>query len=113
MTAMNRRRFLHTTGLGLAAAAGPLVAAAKSSGMQLGLVTYQWAKDMDLPTLIRACEKSGLLGVEVRTEHAHGLEPSLTKAQRQEVRKRFADSPVKLVGYGANCEYHSPDPAKG
>ena len=112
MTGLNRRRFLHSAGLGLAAAAAGPLPAAKAAGMRLGLVTYQWAKDMDLPAVIRACEKSGLLGVELRTEHAHGVEPSLTKAQRQEVRKRFADSPVELVGYGSNCEYHSPDPAK-
>lgn len=80
--------------------------------MRLGLVTYQWGKDMDLPTLISACEKSGLLGVELRTEHKHGVEPVLTKAQRQEVRKRFADSKVTLVGYGANSEFHSADPEK-
>jgi len=90
-------------------AALPGLLTGKSSGMKLGLVTYQWGKDMDLPTLIAACEKSGVLGVELRTEHAHGVEPALTKAQRKQVRKRFADSPVKLVGYGSNCEFHSPD----
>jgi len=109
MEQMTRRGFL---GSGLAVAAMPgLSAASKSSGMKFGLVTYQWAKDMDLPTLIAACEKSGLLGVELRTEHAHGVEPSLSKAQRKEVRKRFADSPVELVGYGSNCDFHHADPA--
>lgn len=109
MEQMTRRGFL---GSGVAIAAIPsLSAAAKSSGMKFGLVTYQWAKDMDLPTLIAACEKSGLLGVELRTEHAHGVEPSLSKAQRKEVRKRFADSPVELVGYGSNCDFHHADPA--
>jgi hypothetical protein len=104
-----RRSFL---GSGCAfAASAPGLLAAKASGMKLGLVTYQWAKDMDLPTLLAACEKSGLLGVELRTEHAHGVEPTLSKAQRKDVRKRFAGSPVKLVGYGSNCEFHSPDPA--
>jgi len=105
--ATSRRDFL-TVGGALAASS---LLAAKSSGIKLGLVTYQWAKDMDLPTLIAACEKSGVLGVELRTEHAHGVEPSLSKAQRKEVRKRFAGSPVKLVGYGSNCEFHSADPA--
>jgi len=47
--------------------------------MRLGLVTYLWGKDFDLPTLLDVCEKSGALGVEVRTEHAHGVEPSLSK----------------------------------
>ena len=35
----------------------------KKSKMKLGLVTYQWGKDWDLPTLISNCEKTGLLGV--------------------------------------------------
>ena len=80
--------------------------------MRFGLVTYQWGKDMDLPTLIDACEKSGLLGVELRTEHAHRVEPNLSPVQRQEVRRRFADSPVTLVGYGSNAQFHENDPDK-
>ncbi|MDC0287816.1 sugar phosphate isomerase/epimerase [Rubripirellula sp.] len=80
--------------------------------MQLGLVTYLWGKDMDLPTLLDVCEKSGVMGVELRTQHAHGVEPVLSKAQRAEVKKRFADSPVELVGYGSNAQYHENNPAK-
>jgi len=80
--------------------------------MRLGLVTYLWGKDMDLPTLIKSCEDSGLEGVETRTQHAHGVEPSLSKTQRTEVKQRFADSPVTLVGYGSNAQYHEADPAK-
>lgn len=80
--------------------------------MQFGLVTYLWGKDMDLPTLLDVCEKSGINGVELRTQHAHGVEPVLSKAQRAEVKKRFADSPVELVGYGSNAQYHENDPAR-
>jgi sugar phosphate isomerase/epimerase len=94
-----------------ASTATPLLAGS-AKGMKLGLVTYQWGKDMDLPTVITTCEKSGLLGVELRTEHKHGVEPGLTKEQRREVRQRFERSPVELVGYGSNCEYHSADPAE-
>ena len=79
--------------------------------MQLGLVTYQWGADWDLPTLIKNCEKTGFRGVELRTTHKHGVEPSLSPAERKEVAKRFADSQVELVGLGTVCEYHSPDPA--
>jgi sugar phosphate isomerase/epimerase len=89
-----------------------LVRAAGAAGMRFGLVTYQWGKDMKLPALLDACERSGLSGVELRTEHAHGVEPSLGKAERLEVRKRFEDSPVTLVGYGSNAEFHSSDPAE-
>ena len=81
----------------------------KKSKMKLGLVTYQWGKDWDLPTLIANCEKSGLLGVELRTQHAHGVETSLSASQRADVKKRFADSPVTCVGYGSNFDYHHVD----
>ena len=81
----------------------------KKSKMKLGLVTYQWGKDWDLPTLIANCEKTGFLAVELRTEHAHGVETSLSPNQRTEVKKRFADSPVTCVGYGSNFDYHHVD----
>ena len=87
-------------------------AAQSKSKMKIGLVTYLWGQHMDLPTCIAACEKSGMQGVELRTQHKHGVEPTLNASQRQEVRKRFADSPVKLVGYGSNAEFHANDPEK-
>jgi sugar phosphate isomerase/epimerase len=75
-----------------------------------GLVTYLWGKDMDLPTVIDTCETVGLGAVELRTEHKHGVEPTLSKQQRTEVRKRFEGSRVQLIGYGSNCEFHAKDP---
>jgi sugar phosphate isomerase/epimerase len=112
---LSRRRFIQTS---LAAGAAlaflremPEFNAMAASGMKLGFVTYLWGQDWDLPTLISNCEKSGLLGVELRVDHAHKVEINLTPAQRAEVKKRFADSKVTCVGYGANYEYHSPDPA--
>ena len=81
----------------------------KKELLQLGLVTYQWGKDWDLQTLIANCEKTGYLAVELRTQHAHGVETTLNSAQRAEVKKRFADSTVTCLGYGSNFEYHSPD----
>ena len=80
--------------------------------LQFGLVTYLWGKDMKLQELLRACEASGVLGVELRTQHAHGVEPTLSKTERAEVRKRFADSPVTLVGYGSNAQFHEKEPSK-
>jgi sugar phosphate isomerase/epimerase len=119
MKSISRRSFLHHSSLvacGAAVGSSQLApfadAAAKATRMQFGLVTYLWGKDMDLPTLIEACEKSGLGGVETRTQHKHGVEPSLSKAERGEVKKRFADSSVTLVGYGSNAQYHEADPAK-
>jgi len=80
--------------------------------MRLGLVTYLWGQDWDLDTLIKNCETAKLLGVELRTTHAHGVEPSLTPEQRADVKARFADTPVELVGIGSNENYDSPDPEK-
>lgn len=85
---------------------------AASSEMSFGLVTYQWGKDLDLPSLIDTCEKSGLTGVELRTEHRHAVEPSLSKSERDDVRKRFEASSVELVGYGSNAQFHEADPDK-
>ncbi|MBN7801293.1 sugar phosphate isomerase/epimerase [Algoriphagus aestuariicola] len=112
----SRRTFIQKSmvaGFGLAALPWmSAMASPKKSGMKFGLVTYEWAKDWDLPTLIANCEKTGVLGVELRTQHAHAVETNLTSSQREEVKKRFADSSVTCLGYGSNYEYHSPDPAK-
>lgn len=110
---LSRRNFLQKSlvaGVGLSLI-DPFTAfaAAKKAEMKLGLVTYQWAKDWDLPTIIANCEKTGYLGVELRVDHAHKVETNLSASQRAEVKKRFADSPVDCIGYGANFEYHSPD----
>ena len=80
--------------------------------MRLGLVTYLWGQDMDLPTLLEVCAGSAVLGLELRTEHKHGVEPSLSKAEREEVRQQFADSPVTLVGYGSNVQFHEAELGK-
>ena len=52
--------------------------------MRPGLVTYQWGKDWDLPTLIANCAKTSMLGVEQRTQIAHGVETSLNAAHDKE-----------------------------
>jgi sugar phosphate isomerase/epimerase len=118
---LSRRRAIAST-LGAIAAASysgmaPSIAAAKppkrgdASKIKFGLVTYMWGAGWDLPTLLANCEKAGALGVELRTEHAHGVEPTLNAAQRKEVRERFAESPIKLVGLGCNEDFHDPDAA--
>jgi len=112
----SRRSFIQKT---LVASAGitlvdPLLAHAmlRKPKMKLGLVTYQWGKDWDLPTLIANCENTGFMGVELRTQHAHGVETSLSASERSDVKKRFADSEVTCVGYGSNFDYHHLDQAR-
>ena len=82
-----------------------------AAGFKLGLVTYQLAENWDIETIIKNCEATGFEGVELRTTHRHGVEPSMGKAERAEVRKRFEDSRLRLVSLGSTCEYQSPDSA--
>src|SRR6266542_4898308 len=94
---------------------GTTSARASESGpprFKLGLVTYELAKDWDVETIIKNCEATGFEGVELRTTHKHGVEPSISKDRRAEVRKRFEGSRVRLVSLGSTCEYESADPAE-
>jgi sugar phosphate isomerase/epimerase len=117
--AVSRREFLAgcaavaaTAPFGLPGSISQAQAAKESaSNMQLGLVTYNWGKDWDIETIIKNCSATGFKGVELRSTHKHGVEITLGKQQRKEVRARFADSDVELVGLGSACEYHSNDPA--
>ena len=121
-TKSNRRDFLRTTGLGLGAlgfatAAGfsaekPNLSFAAPSKIRLGTVTYNLAKDWDLATILKNCQNAGFEGVELRTTHAHGVEVTLNKAQREEVKQRFRDSNVELMGLGSVFDYHTPDQTK-
>jgi len=77
--------------------------------MRLGTVTYNLAKDWDIPTIISRCTATGFEAVELRTTHKHGVEPSISKEQREAVKKQFEGSKVRLLSLGTICEYHSPD----
>ncbi len=77
--------------------------------MKLGLVTYLWGKDWDIPTLIKNCTAAGILGVELRIEHAHGVNIGMTPSEREVVKKQFAESKVKVLGMGTNQKFDYPD----
>jgi sugar phosphate isomerase/epimerase len=124
MPGPHRRRFLRSAAAAPVAACGFALGAndralgqpgergAAPRKFKLGTVTYNIAKDWDLPTLLDICKKTGLAAVECRTTHKHGVEPSLSSEQRAEVKKRFADSGVIFWGCGSVCEFHAPEPAK-
>lgn len=111
---LERRQFLAHSTVGLAALSAPRLWAAEASAasLRLGLVTYNWGKDWDLPTIIKNCEATQFSGVELRSTHKHGVEITLDAKQRERVRKLFADSNVALVGLGSACEYHAIDSAE-
>jgi sugar phosphate isomerase/epimerase len=103
---------LGLTSQAAAAAGEPSATFAKPSNIRLGTVTYNLAKDWDVPTIIRNCEEAKFEGVELRTSHAHGVEVGMNPSQRLEVAKRFRDSRVELMGLGSAFDYHTPDQAK-
>ncbi len=79
--------------------------------MKLGCVTYNLLKDWDVDTIIKNLEAAGFEAVELRTTHKHGVEPSLSKAERSAVAAKFSNSRIRLVSYGSVAEFHSPDDA--
>ena len=81
---------------------------------RFGFTTYQWGQDWDVPALIGNCSKAEVFGVELRTSqsYAHGVELEMDTRQRREVKKRFEDSPVCLVGIASGEQYDSPEEAE-
>ena len=79
--------------------------------MVLGSVTYNVAKDWDIETIIQRLEAARFDAVELRTTHKHGVEPSLSREEREKVRDRFARSKIRLLSLGTVCEFHAPEPA--
>ncbi|MEC8321046.1 MAG: DUF6807 family protein [Planctomycetota bacterium] len=115
----DRRTFLASNLVALAAGPSAFAAAWRAraatcrlASPRFGLVTYLWGRDLDLPELLAVCGRSGLDGVELRTTHAHGVEPTLDARGRADVRARFESSPVAFVGIGSDERFDSPDAAR-
>ena len=110
---LNRRGFLAASGL-LAGApllgAMPPEARSEPPKFQLGTISYNIGATWDLATLLQACKTTGFSMVELRTTHAHKVEPDLSAEQRRDVKKQIEDSGVRLWGFGSVCEFHSPQP---
>src|SRR4051812_27340202 len=79
--------------------------------MLLGAVTYNVLKDWDLDTIILELRAAQFEAVELRTGHKHGVEPTNSVAEREQVKARFEKSKVRLLSFGSTCEFHSTDPA--
>jgi sugar phosphate isomerase/epimerase len=84
----------------------------RGRGFHLGCITYNTLKDYDVETIIRVLEGAGFEGVELRTGHKHGVEPSISQEERLRVRRRFEQSKIRLVSYGTTCRFQSPDAAE-
>ncbi len=109
---MTRREFLTRSASMTAAMATPVSFAAEAAkGVRLGLTTYMIGSKWTIPELIEFLPRFGMFGVELRTDmkFAHGIELASAKAARTEAAKRFADSPVRLVGVACGERFDSPD----
>src|SRR3954470_14492325 len=112
---MNRRTFLSSVAAVPLFSAWPQAQAPAPApaplrgGLKLGIVTYNIAKDWDVPTIIKNLTEVGFDGVELRTTHKHGVEIALPAAARADVKKQFEASTIKIGGLGTTCEFHSPD----
>ncbi len=120
---MNRRNFIVSSGALASAAILPAqaqsvsartdsvdVAKAGERKFKLGTITYNIAASWDLATLLTACKTTHYDYVELRTTHAHKVEPSLSREQRRDVKKQFEDSGIRLWSFGSICEFESPEP---
>lgn len=107
MRSLSRRDFLASSAAAISAASSPLLAAEDAAKFKLGLVTYNVPANWDLPTILKVCREVGIAAVECRTTHKHGVEPTLTSAQRKDVKKQFADSGIVFWGCGSVCEFQS------
>lgn len=111
MESLSRRSFMAAGAAALATSTFPLQATEDAAKFKLGIVTYNVPANWNLPTLLKVCQEVGIAAVECRTTHKHGVEPTLNREQRQDVKKRFADSGIGFWGCGSVCEFHSADPA--
>ena len=112
---MNRRNFIVGAGAAMASSTFQLQSASKTDanpGFHLGAVTYNTLKEFDVDTIIRVLQEARFEGVELRTGHKHGVEPSIGAEERQRVRRKFEQSKIRLVSYGTTCRFQSPDPAE-
>jgi len=117
----SRRKFIQTSVLGAAAlGTGIPKLSAKTTPaekkkyppLKLGLMTYTLGKEWDIETIIKNCSETGWVHAELRTTHKHGVEVSLSKKERADVKKRFEDSPMEAISLASAFQYHYEDPAE-
>jgi len=118
---VSRREFLGAAALGTGAALLPSSLPASENAtineqtvqnlppLKIGLMTYLIGSQMDLDTVIDSCTQAKYLQAELRTGQKHGVELTLNKAQRQEVKRKVADSALESISLASAYAYHFPD----
>jgi len=82
--------------------------------VQLGITTFNIARDWDLPFLIKKCRELGIGGLEFRSgkNQAHGVEPEISKERRHEIRNMIEDAYLAVIGIGASSRFDHTDKAE-
>jgi sugar phosphate isomerase/epimerase len=118
----SRRNFLRTAAVSASAAMLPGYALASvkqkkdtvitlnKNPLKLGMMTYKLGMKWDIDTIIKNCTETKFEHVELRTTHAHGVEVTLSAAERAAVKKRFADAGI-AISLASGFRYNSKDPA--
>ena len=121
MKNFSRRDFLGAAALGTGAAMLPSVLSASNASLssvpteknteplKIGLMSWLMGSQWDLDTVIKNCTETKYLHAELRTTHGHGIEVSLNKSQRQEIKKKIADSALEAISLASEFMFHFPD----
>jgi sugar phosphate isomerase/epimerase len=119
----SRRNFLQTAAISASALTLPSYAFASEKSkkgtvislnknpLKIGLMTYTLGKDWDIETIIKNCTETKFQNVELRTTHAHGVEVTLSPAERAAVKKRFEDAGL-AISLASGFQYHYADQAE-
>jgi sugar phosphate isomerase/epimerase len=79
--------------------------------MKLSLLTYNMAKNWDLPKIVEMARAGGYAGIEFRAEakHQHGVELEASPEQRREIRDRTQDAYLEVACIGLSSRFDTPD----
>jgi len=121
----SRRKFLQTSAVSATAVMVPGITLSSLNNqkqdnainlnknpLKIGLMTYNLGKDWDIESIIKNCTEAEWKSVELRTTHKHGVEVTLSDAQRAEVKKRFKDSALETISLASAFQYHFTDQAE-
>lgn len=80
--------------------------------MKLSLLTYNMARNWELPKVIETARAGGFAAVEFRAEanHKHGVELEATSAERRAIRNQMQDAYLAVACIGVSSRFESPDP---
>lgn len=118
----SRRKFLQTAAVSASAAVIPSLGSASTkkeketvitlnkNPLKVGMMTYRLGMKWDIDTIIKNCTEAKFEHVELRTTHAHGVEVTLSSAERAAVKKKFEDAKI-AISLASGFRYNSPDPA--